>query len=130
MTLFSIADRGSIMQFNGDTASNYSWHRLIGNGTAASADAGSTQNYCLTAPTGAPSSTGTPSPGVIDILDYADTNKFKTVRSLGGSDANGNGSLIYQSSLWRSTSAITSIKLETGSGNYNQHSSFALYGVK
>jgi hypothetical protein len=130
MGLFSVADRGTTMQFNGDTAANYAWHRLIGNGTAAAADGYSGQNYGLTAPTGAPSTTNNPSPGVIDILDYADTNKFKTVRSLSASDANGNGSIIFQSSLWRSTSAITSIKMETGSGNYNQYSSFALYGIK
>ena len=128
--LFSVADRGTIMQFNSDTAANYSWHRLIGNGTAASSDGASGQNYGLTAPNGAPSTTNNPSPGVIDILDYADTNKFKTVRSLGGSDANGNGSIIFQSSLWRSTSAITSIKIEASSGNYNQYSHFALYGIK
>ena len=128
--LFSVADRGTTMQFNGDTAANYAWHRLIGNGSSVSADGYSGQNYGLTAPSGAPSTSNNPSPGVIDILDYADTNKFKTVRSLGGSDANGNGSIIFQSSLWRSTSAITSIKMETGSGNYNQYSHFALYGIK
>ena len=28
------------------------------------------------------------SPAIVDILDYADTNKYTTVRSLGGTDVN------------------------------------------
>jgi hypothetical protein len=31
------------------------------------------------------------SAGVIDILDYANTNKYKTMRILDGTDANGSG---------------------------------------
>ena len=131
MTLFEQADRGTLIQFNGDTAANYAWHRLFGNGSTVTADGASNQNYGLAAPTGAPSTANTPGGTVIDILDYADTNKFKTVRSLSGTDANGNGYVFFQSSLWRSTSALTSITLTAGnSSKYNQYSHFALYGIK
>jgi hypothetical protein len=72
---------------------------------------------------------------VIDILDYANTNKNKTTRSLSGWDNNGNGSakqagaMTVSSGLWMSTSAITSINLRSN-GTLQQYSSFALYGIK
>jgi predicted patatin/cPLA2 family phospholipase len=69
--------------------------------------------------------------GVIDILDYADTNKFKTTRTLNGVSSNASSAIDYiflVSGLWRSTSAITSITL-TGN-NFAQYSHFALYGIK
>jgi hypothetical protein len=68
---------------------------------------------------------------VIDILDYANTNKNKTIRSLAGSDANGSGTIWFGSIAWLSTSAITSLSFNIESGsNFTQYSSFALYGIK
>jgi hypothetical protein len=66
---------------------------------------------------------------ICDVLDYANTNKFKTLRSLTGNDRNGSGSIWLDSGLWRSTSAITSIKFTTGTA-FAQYSQFALYGIK
>ena len=69
--------------------------------------------------------------GVIDILDYANTNKYKTTRSLTGVDFNGSGYVDFDSGLFMSTSAISSIVLSWDSGYaINTNSSFALYGVK
>ena len=68
---------------------------------------------------------------IVDVLDYANTNKFKTIRNLEGFDVNGSGGLVaLTSGLYRSTSAITSIKLTPNAGNYAQYSHFALYGIK
>jgi hypothetical protein len=42
-----------------------------------------------------------------------------------------NGYILFTSGSWRSTSAISSIKLyTTTSRNFLQYSSFALYGIK
>lgn len=126
-------------QLNGDTASNYSWHQLVGSGAAASASAGATQSFMYLGEnigtwTNAANMFSTT---VIDILDYANTNKNKTVRTLHGGDQNGNtapnsdtGKITFSSGNWRSTSAVTSIKLYPSSGTINQYSSFALYGIK
>jgi hypothetical protein len=65
---------------------------------------------------------------VIDILDYTNTNKNTTIRSLGGYDANGSGYLQLESMLWNNTAAINQIVL--GTGGWAQYSSFALYGIK
>ena len=70
---------------------------------------------------------------IMDVLDYRNTNKFKTFRNVGGVEQIGtsgfSSSAVFQSGLWRSTSAITSIVI-TGYGNFKQYSQFALYGIK
>jgi hypothetical protein len=68
--------------------------------------------------------------GIIDILDYADTNKYKTVRALSGTDNNGSGDIILGSGLYQQTTAITSITLEANGVNWLTNSSFALYGIR
>jgi hypothetical protein len=126
-------DRDPItVKFNSDSGSNYAEHTLSGNGSSASAGAGSsltsTTIYRATGNTGATNIFGVI---VYDLLDYANTNKYKTGRYLGGYDANGAGDIYLGSTLWRSTSAITTIALTPSIGtNFLQHSSFALYGIK
>jgi hypothetical protein len=67
----------------------------------------------------------------MDIVDYTNTNKYKTSRAFAGFDANGSGMLAVTSGLWMSTTAINSITFTSdASGNFAQYSSFALYGVK
>jgi hypothetical protein len=124
------------LQFNSDTASNYSWHTLYGDGGTALAygigsdtkiDAGYIAGGAGTSMFGA---------GVVDILDYANTNKYKTIRSLTGHDHNGVIAGIHaivnlNSGSWRSTNAINSITIGVISGTaFNEYSEFALYGVK
>lgn len=120
-----------IVRFNGDTAANYAIHELRGNGSnaAASGTLGTTYAELATA-AGFSSSTSYFNAAVIDILDYANTNKYKTLRALSGYDAIESGALQLDSGLWRSTSAINSITLFIGGSNYVTGSTFALYGIK
>jgi hypothetical protein len=119
------------VRYNSDTGSNYAMHYLLGNGSSASAGAETTQtlmNLYGSVPLAAASSqTGT---SIIDILDYANTNKYKTLRSLTGYDSNGSGFAVLTSGLWQSTSAITSITLTANAGNWTTTTTAALYGVK
>ena len=121
-------------QINSDTGSNYAHHDLSGNGSAASAGAnsGTTNIYYSFTISNIPASTATSGifgGQVLDILDYANTSKYKTTRMLGGFDANGSGSVYLSSGLWQSTSAINSLTFYTIS-NWAQYTQFALYGVK
>lgn len=119
--------------FNGDTANNYAVHNIEGNGTAASASAGTSQPAIdVGRVSGNLSSTNVFGVEIIDILDYANTNKYKTVRMLNGFDNNGSGVIAFNSGLWQSTSAITSITFGTpySATVYMQYSSFALYGIR
>lgn len=119
-----------IFRFNSDTGANYNWHRLFGDGSSATAygEANSTAFAYL-------SSSNSPqtnifSTFVLDILDYANTNKYKTARSLSGKDFNGSGNVQLQSGAWRSTNAVTSITISAFSDSLAQYSQFALYGIK
>jgi len=68
---------------------------------------------------------------VADILDYKNTNKYKTIRALSGNDQNGGGLIGFHSGLWQNTNAITSITItEFNGNNWMQYSHFALYGCK
>ena len=120
------------IQFNGDTASNYSWHTLSGNGTAARSDNSINEPRIRVAYyNGLPSTASTFGAFVVDILDYANTTKYKTTRTLAGYDANGSGGPSLESGNWRNTNAITSIKLFPDSTyTFQQYSQFALYGIK
>ena len=122
-----------LTQVNSDTATNYSWHLLYGTGAAATTSANSTVSSMGLGFNPQTSATANAfGVTVIDILDYADTTKYKTFRALIGTDLNDtNGSVGFASGNWRSTSAITSLTFSNNvSGNLVQYSQFALYGVK
>ena len=123
--------------FNGDSSNaNYAQHQITGNGSTAAAYGYPTgTSGILGVPaiytSAASQSSGIFGVGVLDILDYANTNKYKTARSLSGIDANGSGNATLNSGLWLNTSAITSITLVSETSSlFAQYSTFALYGVK
>ena len=118
--------------FNSDTGANYSYHYLQGDGSSALAGSSTNSPYVFLHRFAASSATsGVNGVGVLDVLDYANTNKYKTTRSLAGYDNNGSGAIELDSGNWRNTGAITSITIAPGLGtSLNQYSSFALYGIK
>lgn len=122
------------MQLNGQTATSYyTDHLVYGDGASALTDLDVNTVAGLNIHR-LPSSTSTASVFgalVIDFLDYANTNKNKTIRSLGGFDANGSGRIVLNSGLFNSTAAISTIACTLSTGaNYLQYSSFALYGIR
>lgn len=120
------------IRFNSDTGTNYSNHLLVGDGSSASASAEANATYAAVFYSSAAGTTASVFSGsVFDILDYANTNKFKTLRGLSGMDYNGTGRMQFWSGNWRNTNAITSIRLTSNNAaNFAQYSSFALYGIK
>lgn len=120
------------VRFNGDSGSNYSGHRLEGDGSSAAAYAGANEtSITLNRITAASDSSNIFGASVISVLDYASTVKNKTLRALVGFDANGSGVIGLDSGTWYNTSAITSLSiLPLNASGFVQYSSFALYGVK
>jgi hypothetical protein len=129
------------VRFNGDTGTNYSDHGIYGGyNTTANANATNTVSanrmyfQGLNSGVSANVFTGV----VMDILDYANTNKYKTVRNLQGFDVNGttgtgslSGTIAFSSGNWRNTNAVTSVNISMVDGTlFNQYSSLALYGIK
>lgn len=121
---------GSILlTFNSDTSTVCFFNQLIGDGASASSS-GST-NYPYNQIAYNNGSSTAPCVFVSDILDYANINKHKTVRTLSGTDVNGSGGyIIVRSSVWPSTASIESITISTQTGSFAQHSRFSLYGIK
>ena len=120
------------MQFNSAAGTAYSYHAVIGDGSTASTDKTTNDAWIsLLRSTGTSATSGIFGAMVIDILDYADVNKYKTTRTLGGADLNGSGEIVLQSGLWRSSNAITSITFTDATGsNFVQYTQFGLYGIK
>ena len=119
------------VQLNGDTGSNYAAHQLSGDGSGTSAAATSSASLMnLGNVAAANASASIFGACVIDLLDYASSSKAKTLRSFSGNDRNGSGIVTIRSGLWTSTNAVTSVKIYPSSGNWAQHSTLALYGVK
>lgn len=129
-TAASTSVSSGYFRLNNDTGANYATHYLNGSGSAVGAGgiASQTSAYSLT-DIGA-NATSVFGGFVMDILDYKNTSKYKTVRSLTGVDNNGSGYLQIFSGLWMSTSAVDRVTLIPGSNNFAQYSTVALYGIK
>jgi hypothetical protein len=120
-------------RFNSDTGTNYAHHFFRADGSTLYGGSGTSlsQISAVTRYSAANATSNIFGAGVTDILDYANTSKYTTIRSLGGIDANGSGQVYFTSGLWMNTSAITSITIGINDGgDFAQYSQFALYGIK
>ena len=116
------------MQFNGDTASNYSETRLEGDGATATSGRGTSLSFLRFF-----GFTTTPTMFTVDLFSYAGST-YKTSLATTSADLNGSGNVRQYVQLWRSTSAINSISFGPGvsgaSGTtYSAGTSATLYGI-
>lgn len=114
------------IRINGDTGSNYAYHRMYGDGATANASGAANVDIAIIGI----SSTQFGNT-IMDFLDYKDTNKHKTIKSLSGFDNNGSGWVGLWSGLWMNKNAITSVQIMTGflTQSFTEYSTFTLYGV-
>ena len=127
------SDQNYRISFNGAPGgTSYAIHNLTGSGSNP-ATAGAAPSYSaydtMYIPSNA-SSTTYPIIGIYDILDYTNTNKYKTARGFWGGDYNGSGVVQFESCLWMSTSAISSIQIKPYSTNFLSGFTASLYGIK
>ncbi len=123
------------LRLNSNTGSNYAMHFLRGNGstTYAQGNASSTRILLDAAvfSNGAGDYFGS---SIVDIHDYANTSKNKTIRYFAGCDSNQNngGQVTLGSGLFMVTDAITSIEIarDGGSQTFQSGTIFSLYGIK
>jgi hypothetical protein len=118
-TLTSLEDIG--IQFNGDTGSNYSITNLIGDGSTASSGRQSNQTVMLL---GALDGTSQ-SVSIFDFMNYSNATTYKT--GLNRSSA-ASWAVFAKVGLWRSTAAITSIKVMPNN-NFTAGTTLTLYGI-
>jgi hypothetical protein len=128
MNYFSTASEWPMIQFNSDTATNYSFTEMYGNGSSpASVRQSSVSGIWVGY--GAYSPAGSTNPGtiIINIKNYANATTYKTTLSRSNS-TNGVEATV---GLWRSTSAINTIVLKHQTATtYMAGSTFTLYGIK
>lgn len=112
------------IRFNSDTASNYSYTRIYGDGSSASSDRESNYTYGVYAIGSSAATIAT-----IHINNYSNATTYKTLLGRGSYTTSGYVSMFC--SLWRSTAAITSITLlgSTVPANFSVGSTFNLYGI-
>ena len=129
-----IYGQGRVGNGSVDSGSNYSDHYLAGNGAGTGAGSGSGSYFRAFGYLSGSQNNAHPTALVMDLLDYANTNAYKTFRQLYGADSNGVGEIALGSASWRSTSAINALTIfafsQGSASNFGQYSSFALYGIK
>jgi hypothetical protein len=122
--LMTTTGKSTLIQFNSDTGTNYSYTRLTGDGSSASSARASSIAYSSIGYTGV---TTSPMVSITNIQNYSNTttNKsFLTRFGDAGTQTQAN------TSLWRSTSAITSMFIYPDSSTFAAGSTFTLYGIK
>ena len=120
-------------RLNADSGSNYAWHILTGQGSAAGFGASTPQAKFRVTGYNLQMDATNPYVSITDILDYTNTNKHTTIRTLSGKDSNGAGEMNLVSGLWLNSAAVTSIELFLSpvvSNTFLTGSHIALYGIK
>ena len=115
------------IRFNGDTATNYSYTVLYGDGTSALSTRGANTAFISGTYNTGWSST-IPAFLTVDVFSYAGST-YKTTLNTVSIDLNGSGSVERLVGLWRSTSAITSMTLVTSTSTFAIGTTATLYGI-
>jgi hypothetical protein len=123
---FASANGQIALQFNGDTATNYSSTEIFGNGSTAgsSRDPNATSmrlGYTLTA--------NIENMNIMQIMNYSNATTYKTVMARQNTAGSASGAAAHVG-LWRNTAAINSIVVACyNSLNFVSGSTFTLYGI-
>jgi hypothetical protein len=116
-----------------NSVTTYGQHYLRGDGTSASSSGGS--NTVIILPNAIATSrsgmTSIGSAAIIDIHDYTNASRNKTVRAFGGIDTNGVGAygVYLASGVSVNTAAVTSVTLTCDTA-WTTNTVIALYGIK
>lgn len=121
-TAGGIAD--TAIQFNSDTGSNYSRTYLTGNGTAASSGRNSGDTRIRLTYNGVTG--GSAGVQIIQIMNYANATTNKTILNR---NSNANYGTDANVGLWRSTSAINTIRIFCDGGGNWTAGFVSLYGI-
>ncbi len=117
----------TLLRFNSDTASNYSYTILSGTGSVAESTRGSSATSIRISYYGVPNTTANASVQITNIQNYSNTTTFKSTLARANNSALGTDAIV---GLWRSTSAITSITVLPNSSTFAAGSIATLYGIK
>jgi hypothetical protein len=114
------------IRFNGDTGSNYSNVRVVGNSSGTSSYSDTTSVAYI----GVAASSSNPLSVILHIMDYSATDKHKTILSRG---SQGDGWVTLHSGRWANTAAITSLTITPPAGSswtMSTGGTLSLYGIR
>jgi hypothetical protein len=113
------------IQFNGDTATNYSNTDMYGNGTSAGSTRNSSNTYINVGFSATNGSATEPATVVLQIMNYSNATTYKTLLGRGN---RAGGETQANAGLWRGTpAAINSITVKVGAGGMT--GTATLYGI-
>jgi hypothetical protein len=125
------------VRLNGSSATDYTYHRLSGDGASAtatgSATGGTSGMFIESAVAGGGQTASTVGAFIFDLHNYASSTQYKTARTFAGVNTNAGStadSLALVSNLWIQTTAVTSLSFISTSGNWTTDTVIALYGIK
>ena len=124
------------LNLNGDTGSNYSYHRMTGDDSTAGATGAASDTFIKVSSIQSDAGlSGAANYGglIVDILDYRNGSKNTTVVGTSGlTEAPiGKNRMTFFSGLWDNVAAVTSIVLAPSAGsNFIRGSEFTLYGIQ
>ncbi len=118
------ANPNVLVQFNGDAGANYQWHTSFGG------DHDPDTGIAVAFPNGDGSTALGPEAVWCYIPSYSRSVLRKVVLTTRGEALSGTGVWGGVQGLWRSTSAITSLLLVPGAGNFDVGTNVALYGLQ
>ena len=122
---------GAQFQFNSDTGSNYEDYVVYGQSGSFQYDITNSYDRIYTELCFGSTQNNQFGGFITDIIDYTNTNKYKTVKSL-SSYGKSNGWIALCGGTWRSTAAINTIKVmisASADGNFAQYSQVSIYGI-
>tara|TARA_R110002051_G_scaffold77987_1_gene141472 strand:+ start:1359 stop:1874 length:516 start_codon:yes stop_codon:yes gene_type:complete len=120
------------INLNGDTGSNYSNHILRGTGSSATAyrQTGVAYIQMSDGMHGSSMPAANYATFILDIVDYANTNKNTTCSFMAGSALGHTDNRVqFGSGLWDDTAAITTVLFTPNAGSFSRGSEFTLYGL-
>jgi hypothetical protein len=115
----------AVVQFNGDTGSNYSHRQVSGDGTTASSH-GATNTTSIYLNYDGYMTNALSTVDIAHIQNYSNTTTYKTLLARANNSAQGTGASV---GLWRSTAAINRVDVIAPGSTFLAGSTFTLYGI-
>jgi hypothetical protein len=121
----ALANGDCRLRFNSDTGGDYNFVQATGNGSTTNSSTSSNQTQ-IGGMTSFITTSASKTNYVIQIFDYAQTNKHKSVLIRYNDPAKG---VVMVAARWASTAAITAVNLFNENANFTSGSTLSLYGI-
>lgn len=116
------------VQFNNDSSGSYSRTNLYADNSGVFTNRSTNEtSFYLACISAGQSASGIFGFGLLQVYQYTNTNFFKTATLL---SSRGAADAWRTVNMWRSTSAITSMRFFPNVGNFDTGTSISIYGIK